>query len=342
MIKNKLSQKIFDKYAFKINVIDAGNDLFNGGRSSWKTIGKENLRIWGFDGDESLVQLKNQEAKNNNWDHVYFSNAVADANGRFTLYYSENETHGSGFLPNYQMIKPWNYDGNISMYDHMYITDSVELNQVKLDDFLGNEKFDFIKLNIQGSELDALMGFNSGIDNCVGVEVEVPFNQYYMGAPNFGDIDRFLKSKGFYFFDILAPNIVGYKNSYINHHPTRLLSNHNFPKKQLFEAHVLYLKNPLIDPHGCIEKSSKNFSLEKILKLAIIAEGYGQLEYVFALMDWLINECQKISECARAELKIFSSEAALYYKSRLKFSNLINRVYRRINMILGNSVQDII
>jgi hypothetical protein len=254
-------------------------------------------------------------------------------------------------MPNYKMIEPWNYDGNVSMLEHMFVTDSVELNQIALDSFLSSDvEIDFIKLNIQGSEFDALKGFNRGIDNCVGVEVELPFNGYYKNAPNFGDVDNFLKEKGFYLFDILAPNIVGYKNEYLYHHPVRLLANHNFPKKQLFEAHVLYLKNPLIDAQdsqinhagGGEGLKPQFFSIDKILKLAIIAEGYGQLEYSFALIEWLVNKSPELSDESKHELKRIANDAATYYKSKFKIGNLINRIYRRINIFTGNSILDII
>lgn len=64
-------------------------------------------------------------------------------------------------------------------------------------------KVDFVKLDIQGGELDALKGLEESLNDCLGMEIEVEFSEMYNSQPLFGDIHNFLSSKGFYFFDFV-------------------------------------------------------------------------------------------------------------------------------------------
>ena len=70
----------------------------------------------------------------------------------------------------------------------------------------GCQKIDFIKLDIQGGELNALKGLEESLNNCLGMEIEVEFSEIYKSQPLFGDIHNFLESKGFYFFDFINLN----------------------------------------------------------------------------------------------------------------------------------------
>jgi FkbM family methyltransferase len=57
--------------------------------------------------------------------------------------------------------------------------------------------FDALKLDVQGAELDVLKGAAGQLDRVVGLEVEVEFNPLYRGQPLFGEVDRFLRARGF-------------------------------------------------------------------------------------------------------------------------------------------------
>ncbi len=56
---------------------------------------------------------------------------------------------------------------------------------------------DFLKLDVQGAELDVLMGGENSLKNVRALEIEVEFNPLYLGQPLFGDVDRFMREKGF-------------------------------------------------------------------------------------------------------------------------------------------------
>jgi FkbM family methyltransferase len=59
------------------------------------------------------------------------------------------------------------------------------------------DAIDVIKLDTQGSELGILEGAGDLLDTVRFLQVEVEFNPIYEGQPLFGDVDRFLRDRGF-------------------------------------------------------------------------------------------------------------------------------------------------
>ena len=55
---------------------------------------------------------------------------------------------------------------------------------------------DFIKIDTQGSELDALEGAKESMKNCIAVMSEVPIVKYNKGAPPMPDYIYFMKCHG--------------------------------------------------------------------------------------------------------------------------------------------------
>ncbi|WP_116813548.1 FkbM family methyltransferase [Steroidobacter cummioxidans] len=56
---------------------------------------------------------------------------------------------------------------------------------------------DALKLDIQGGELAALEGAEDVLKGVLAVELEVAFQETYLGQPLFADIDAFLRARGF-------------------------------------------------------------------------------------------------------------------------------------------------
>jgi FkbM family methyltransferase len=55
----------------------------------------------------------------------------------------------------------------------------------------------YLKIDVQGGELDVLRGAENILKSFPIVECEVEFNPLYEGQPLFGDVDRFLRERGY-------------------------------------------------------------------------------------------------------------------------------------------------
>lgn len=94
-------------------------------------------------------------------------------------------------------------------------TGQEEVRIVALGDFClerGIDQLDIIKLDIQGGEMDALMGAGDQVANASIVFIEVLFLQIYEDSALFSDLDMFLRSKGldlFQFYGLVRSPIDG-------------------------------------------------------------------------------------------------------------------------------------
>lgn len=82
--------------------------------------------------------------------------------------------------------------------DKMNISQVVEVQQVRLDEVMrSHPEIDLLKLDLQGYELEALKGCGELLGHIKIVTTEIEFVPLYDGQPLFGDIDVFLRSRGF-------------------------------------------------------------------------------------------------------------------------------------------------
>jgi hypothetical protein len=97
---------------------------------------------------------------------------------------------------------------------------------------------DFLELDVQGSELDVLIGAEATLRTTLGVQVEVEFVPIYVDQPLFADVDRFLRGRGFELFDLSR------------YHVRRAALEATTPTRgQLLWGHALYLRqNRQLDP----------------------------------------------------------------------------------------------
>jgi FkbM family methyltransferase len=119
----------------------------------------------------------------------------------------------------------------------MRVEKRVEVKTKRLDELLAlTGVVDFIKLDIQGSELMALENAKSALATVGVVQCEVEFVELYQDQPLFADVDKFLRSQGFCFLKFACLMGRPYK-------PLSLSRNPNNGISQTLWGDAIYVKD---------------------------------------------------------------------------------------------------
>jgi FkbM family methyltransferase len=188
----------FDKYINSNNLItfiDIGAADFIDKR--WSKI-CDNLEYIGFEPDDRSYQKLVKEYSINN-KYKFYNFALWSKNGTIEINLCKEPKVSSFFIPNKNIIN------NFNNPERFNIVKKETVKVIRLDEIKLNNA-DFIKLDIQGGELEALKGADKTLDKVLGCEVEVEFVQLYKNQPIFDDINKFLISKNFIFIDFISYN----------------------------------------------------------------------------------------------------------------------------------------
>lgn len=75
---------------------------------------------------------------------------------------------------------------------------SVKRNTDTLDDLIGDDAFQFIKMDTQGSEIDIIKGGLSTLNKASYVSIELSLIEYNINSPLKKDVIEFMEENGFY------------------------------------------------------------------------------------------------------------------------------------------------
>ena len=143
-------------------------------------------RVIGFELDEDTCDSMNLSAGAG---IKYYPHALGKANEVRSLYITQHPMCCSLYKPN---------DAFISLYQEMqysYLVSETTVDTISLDFFLEKHKIgpvDFIKIDVQGAELDVFKGGKEALENVLKIVCEVEFVPMYKSQPLFGDICNFL------------------------------------------------------------------------------------------------------------------------------------------------------
>jgi len=215
----------------------------------WEGLGDRALSV-GFDPDaEECRRLEAMYAGNPNVRLV--PSALGAKSGPATLYRTADPAGWSVFPTVDDVVTrhPGLIGGTIKS------TSTIEL--TTLDEWCadaGVTGVDVIKIDTQGSELAVLTGADKALEAVRAVEVEVEFNELYVDVPLYGEIDKFLRDRGFVLWRLR--NLAHYAQ-----HGARRdwraeeswwvdedLARFSSPGGQLFWANAFYLRRPTAYP----------------------------------------------------------------------------------------------
>lgn len=125
----------------------------------------------------------------------YYLVALSDKPGYADLYVEKVNKIGTG-ASMYKENTDWYGEG-------MYETVRVKTETLDNLNLFDSEPIDFIKIDVQGSELDILKGGPNTLSRTSFVNCEVALIEYNQGAPLIGDVVDYMRDSGFCIIDIV-------------------------------------------------------------------------------------------------------------------------------------------
>lgn len=179
--------EILDQPAPQLTIVDVGAASMGHGSDPYYSLShRPNVYIIGFEPNQAACSRRNAEAKPNQRYLPYF---IGDGNRR-RFYNCSNPLTSSLYEPNHALLAKFqNLD--------LPVTEVIDVDTVRLDDMAEITDCDYLKLDIQGAELDAINGAQSFFKNVMVVHTEVEFIPMYKNQPLFGDVDKKLRELGF-------------------------------------------------------------------------------------------------------------------------------------------------
>lgn len=205
--------------------------------------------IIGFELDKEICEKLNKEPKKG---FKFFNQALGRKKERRKLYNTMSSMCSSLYKPNKKFLEKYN------ALDSMYLKNISEIDTISLDEFCFENqigKIDFIKIDIQGAELDVFKGGTKILKDTLCIVSEVEFVPFYINQPLFGDVFNFLNKQGF-----TLTKFLGFGGRYIK--PFLINNAVSGALNQQLWADVFFIKN--------IE-SIKLLEDEKLLKLSFLA-----------------------------------------------------------------------
>ena len=241
-------------------------------------------RIFGFDphpdADLSIDKTANVQM---------IRTALGQAAGTVTLHHTKSDGASSLYKPNLAYLEHLVHGDRHRLSDHMAVISESEVAVTDLDTWRHSgdiPPFDFMKLNVQGAELQILKGAPESLDRCLGIQTEVAFAPVYQESPVFRDMDAFLDKAGFTFFDMRKATTSGRMSKRAVPFMGSRVGRFRWPSRQITEAHVLYLR----DPFRPEEADAVRWKDPDVwLRLAVISEINGQVEFAMQLCETVLE-----------------------------------------------------
>jgi FkbM family methyltransferase len=217
---------------------------------------------------DNLIKLYSNKAK----DIKILPFALWSFRSILSLNLTKSPGASSVFLPNRKFL---NQFPDQNRFD---IVKEYSVNSSTIDELYDEKYFDridFVKIDVQGSELNVLKGGKLFLkSNIIGIEVEVEFSELYVDQPLFSDIDKFIREELCLELWDLARTYWKYKtkNNYL---PT---------KGKMVFGDALYLR-PIIGLDIWLSKFDFNTAQNKLFALINTALIYGFIDYASAIIE---------------------------------------------------------
>ena len=243
----------------KVIVVDIGAMLE--GKSRYDGLVERGMaQVIGFEPEPGEFQKLNARTDQR---HAYLPYFVG--NGRPGIFHRCRYNGCSSlYKPNVQLIDLFTSIG-ASRNGNFEVLGTTEVTTKRLDDIEEITACDFLKIDVQGAELDVLEGAVRTLARTAVVELEVEFVPLYEGQPLFAELDGFMRRNGF-----LLHRLVDVSGRPLR--PFSSVGNCYRPISQILWADAVYIKD-----FTCLEK----LPADMLLKTAVVLhEAYASIDMV--------------------------------------------------------------
>lgn len=132
--------------------------------------------------------------------HTFLPYVIGDGSDR-TFYTTNDPMTSSMYEPNTPLLRQFS-----GIEEIMRVVSATPVKTHRLDDIPEVSDCHYLKIDVQGGELDVLRGATRLLAQTGIVQCEVEFLPLYKNQPLFGDVDAFLRSQGFMLHRFASPS----------------------------------------------------------------------------------------------------------------------------------------
>ena len=267
------------------SVVDIGANPFEGDPPYKSMLQRRMCRLVGFEPQpEALAQLQSSKGDL----ETYLPYAVGDG-GSSTLRICQASGMTSLFEPDENILS--HFPG---FSEWGRVVKEVELTTHRLDDIAEIDAIDYLKIDVQGSELSIFQNGHMRLKKTLVIQTEVLFLAMYKGQPLFGDIDIELRKLG------LVPHMFADINKRMI---TPMIGANPFAAlNQMLFADVVYVRD---------FTKANDMDSEQLKHLAIISHHcYGSYDLAMNCIHHLVARNAVTADAQNRYLEIIKNVAA--------------------------------
>lgn len=224
--------KIVDVGAFDL---EGQEDLYSGVIPVYPT------KVFGFEPQNKTIKI----TSDGKCQKIIFPWAVGDGHKK-NFFKTRYRAASSMLEPNQEFLNQF-----LALPSMLEVESKHEIETRRLDDISEITDCDLLKIDVQGGELEVLIGAADILERATIVITEVEFAPIYHDQPLFADIDLFMRSKGYYLHNLNDISYGSYTAGMFGDLQSRMMW-----------ADAVYVKN--------LEKVKKQ-SQDKLLKALLLA-----------------------------------------------------------------------
>lgn len=177
------------KLAPELHLVDVGAMWFGAEAVTYKRLIRKGLtRVVGFEPGPGECERLNALKLDG---HVFLPYFIGDGTER-TFQVNRAPMTSSLYESNEELVR------HFHQLDEVHQTvQRIPAKTTRLDDVPEISRIDYLKLDVQGAELDVLRGGERHLKNALFVQAELEFVPLYKGQALFSDVEPFLRERGF-------------------------------------------------------------------------------------------------------------------------------------------------